>query len=508
MKNSTFRLLFLQCFVALLGNNNLIWAQANEPKGRIIDDWPVTVKTNVNRGRGNEGDFQANFVTFGSKWNHRIITYFFQNQTYDLSTSDQRNAIRLGLSFWAGNSDLAFLEICDAASADIIFLFATGDHGDGATFSGRNGALAHATPPPPIGDGDVHFDDAEDWVAYERSGSSQPIDLVYVATHETGHALGLNHTTVSGSIMGDTYYGSQRYLGSDDIAGIQSLYGSKNGGQLLSGPQMINFSSSANYTLNDVPSGTTVTWQAYPPNAAYTSSVSGSGNSVNLTTANGSFGGKGSITFNITKGCNNTVINRDFWIGNPGLQDMTYGTQGNGPTNFVYTTNSISANTWYVIRTNTELAQLTSGANWSTNASINGYSPYQGEYRLNLSPGQSVNLTVSASNQYGSSIRTITFYAPSYYRVAPNPAQNTVGIEFDKVDYLEALPEQIDLLNEASTNPIKSLNIKQIYEDQSFKQSKKVMFDVKDLPRGVYYLHVKNSRNKEKQVDAIRIILN
>jgi hypothetical protein len=50
-------------------------------------------------------------------------------------------------------------------------------------------------------------------------------DLLTVVTHEFGHAFGLGESTVSSSVMYGTYNGIKQALTSDDIAGIQSLYG-------------------------------------------------------------------------------------------------------------------------------------------------------------------------------------------------------------------------------------------------------------------------------------------
>jgi hypothetical protein len=117
-------------------------------------------------------------------------------------------------------------EVSSAASADIVILWAIGDHGDGSPFDVINGVLAHAFFPPPNGpfEGDAHFDDGENWTLDVRSGSSQPIDLVTVAAHEIGHSLGLGHSQVSGALMAPFYNGSHRFLLQDDIDGIRFLY--------------------------------------------------------------------------------------------------------------------------------------------------------------------------------------------------------------------------------------------------------------------------------------------
>ena len=105
-----------------------------------------------------------------------------------------------------------------------MILWGVFEHGDGISFDGTNGVLAHAFFPPPNGGsiaGDAHFDDSETWTLNFKSDSSQPIDLVTVAAHEIGHSLGLGHSQVSTALMAPFYNGSHRFLDQDDINGIQ-----------------------------------------------------------------------------------------------------------------------------------------------------------------------------------------------------------------------------------------------------------------------------------------------
>lgn len=54
------------------------------------------------------------------------------------------------------------------------------------------------------------------------------IDIQGVATHELGHALGLDHTMISGATMEPAITGtgvSGRSIAADDISGVQSIYG-------------------------------------------------------------------------------------------------------------------------------------------------------------------------------------------------------------------------------------------------------------------------------------------
>lgn len=72
--------------------------------------------------------------------------------------------------------------------------------------------------------GDVHFDDEEKFIVDNKG---RGIDLLWLALHELGHSLGLDHSKNKRAIMYPIYRGSQPglQLHRDDIMGIQQLYG-------------------------------------------------------------------------------------------------------------------------------------------------------------------------------------------------------------------------------------------------------------------------------------------
>lgn len=69
-------------------------------------------------------------------------------------------------------------------------------------------------------DADIEFNSNIDWI--------NGYDLMTVAIHEAGHALGLDHPPTTESIMYWQYQGTRQTLYQDDIDGISSIYpGSK-----------------------------------------------------------------------------------------------------------------------------------------------------------------------------------------------------------------------------------------------------------------------------------------
>ncbi|NMO23562.1 matrixin family metalloprotease [Pyxidicoccus fallax] len=154
------------------------------------------------------------FVYSGSRWPGNSVTFSFSNYTGDMSVNDARNAVIGGLRRWSHVARIGFTEV--ASPGDIQIGWYAGDHGDGYSFDGANGVLAHAFYPT---HGDVHFDEAEYW-----TNNGGGYDLAHVTTHEFGHAIGLNHSADSSAVM-YAYYSGRRDLAPDDILGAQYIYG-------------------------------------------------------------------------------------------------------------------------------------------------------------------------------------------------------------------------------------------------------------------------------------------
>lgn len=72
--------------------------------------------------------------------------------------------------------------------------------------------------------GDIYFDDDEVWTIGSATGKS----LLWVATHEIGHAIGLSHSNIKEAVMFPYYKytgGKDFKLHADDKLGAQTAYG-------------------------------------------------------------------------------------------------------------------------------------------------------------------------------------------------------------------------------------------------------------------------------------------
>lgn len=75
-------------------------------------------------------------------------------------------------------------------------------------------------------------------------------DLYSLLLHETGHAIGLDHSTLTTAVMYPNLMGVYSGLSADDIAGIQSIYGSRKADAYDTAASNNTFSTATSLSLN------------------------------------------------------------------------------------------------------------------------------------------------------------------------------------------------------------------------------------------------------------------
>ncbi|KAF1746576.1 hypothetical protein GCK72_023033 [Caenorhabditis remanei] len=188
-----------------------------------------------------------------SKWSKKhftspnsiSLTWCLSEFTTDMSPVETRRIVKKAFDIWTSQSNirhekkigLNFEEASSKDDCDINIMFATGHHGDEYAFDGTDGSivgskqsnvLAHTFFPGytyPL-NGDIHFDDSEDWendINAVGGPGNRKRYFPYILAHEIGHALGLDHSLKTNALMHPYYKNiklSEIKLSVDDKCGL------------------------------------------------------------------------------------------------------------------------------------------------------------------------------------------------------------------------------------------------------------------------------------------------
>ncbi len=156
------------------------------------------------------------------------LTYYIDDvpSGMGLDQGEVEAAFESALEVWSDVADITFTETSQSNQADSIDV-------SFENIDGADGTLAYAYFPDDVNPariaGDITFDSADLWEVGNNLGSAA-FDFLYVAVHELGHSLGLDHSDTSDSVMGDSLSANQQFggLAVADVDAILALYSPAN----------------------------------------------------------------------------------------------------------------------------------------------------------------------------------------------------------------------------------------------------------------------------------------
>jgi hypothetical protein len=174
------------------------------------------------------------YTTSGARWIGTPVPYVVNTANLDLPASAIVPAIRAGADTWAVQSNAAFAFTYAGQSSQttntndginlVLFRNASSGSAIATTYSWFSGST--------LIDTDIVFWDGAFQFFAGSSGCSGGFYIEDIAAHEFGHALGLDHSTMSTATMyPSTSYcnTANRSLDPDDLSGVLAIYGARPG---------------------------------------------------------------------------------------------------------------------------------------------------------------------------------------------------------------------------------------------------------------------------------------
>ena len=227
------------------------------------------------RVEGLEGRFLLYAATGGS-WPHpNVITFsfvpdgtnvagspsnLFQTFNAKWSTATWEGAFVQAAAIWEQVANVNFVQVSDNGTPMGGGAYQQGDpHMGDIRISGLptsvlgSSTLAYTLLPPQINGGseagDIVFNTSQSWQINSN------YDLLTVAIHEFGHALGLGESQVQQAVMYGTYTGINQSLAPDDVAGVDSIYGPRQPDVFMALYNDVSATTAANLTPFLTPQG-------------------------------------------------------------------------------------------------------------------------------------------------------------------------------------------------------------------------------------------------------------
>lgn len=268
--------------------------------------------------------------------------------------------------------------------------------------------------------------------------------------------------------------------------GVGSAYGGSTMG--IIGVSLL-CTSSVNFTLNNAPGGSTISWTA-----TNTTPASGSGNVAGLAAYSGSTSGAGTLTFTVTNsGCSNTML-KTFWVGVPNKSNLLvrdYSTLQVNPQLCLYRNNylQVFSNSAATEGIDQYGWQFVSGGSFGNPSHDIGViyptaSTVYYNLRAHNTCGWSTYLNYSSSCMTCSSLMMFTVY--------PNPATTELLIDITGADENDQLKDHAE--TSLTLYNTRSTIVKQYIIDLSAGTAK---VDISSVPKGHYIAHLQHQDHLE-----------
>lgn len=262
--------------------------------------------------------------------------------------------------------------------------------------------------------------------------------------------------------------------------GVGNAYGGSMGASMLGSNVLC--SSNKTFSLQNLPSGVSVSWKASPSNLFTV--TTGTGTNFVTAAATSSVSGQGTITATVTGACGSFNVSKTVWVGMPGTPVIT------GPNPLCLNQVGI-----YQILGDHKgadqflwsYARFTCVNNCNSNISAIGL-------KATLENGQ---VYVRGQNECGTSGIGFLYVAGcgnySSYSVYPNPTADVLYINANRDKTVEE-----SLIDSNSVEPVKAIlcNFSGI-SVLSKKLKLGSAIDIKELPNGHYILHIEDEKGTE-----------
>ncbi len=274
----------------------------------------------------------------------------------------------------------------------------------------------------------------------------------------------------------------------------------------INGPDL--FCTTGSYSLSGTPPGA-VTWSGTSGNFFSVNSSTG------VATRYPEGNGPGYVEASIASGCGSVILKKLVYSGVPYYDhlDVEAGWLGSGQGKVLSSWGNTQMEAGYTLFMGSEVAsileygfEMQNHSNWFVTP-LTLTSIEMNYWSLPNPTSQTIHIRARNSCGWGDYKATnwtvSTLFAK--YTVSPNPASDRLTLLFEDLIDPKGIPNDLELFHESSTISVRTKKVSTSDFESIKNNNNRLSMEVKDLPRGIYYLHV--NYNEKKNPDRHRILL-